>query len=295
MKLFYRVTNQKHIFDNIISVLRPYDIKNDDTYEPKNILKKYNQFSIFNLQGEEKQFLEEVDERLKQYIPDQIKLRLFFKLYQYPKHKWSKFIYAINQSVRGQQTEQLIRLGTCLECINLALSLHNLVDNYKHKTFPIWNPQSIIYKKLSDKRLILGGDYFHAKASVLSTNILDRIEFPFYLSIVEEDAARYVFYQKQLTDITLENVYQLAYYNGVSAYAYSTLLTNMINNNDREATFKAGLYLGLHLEFRDQIKAFIVQQNQLKKDYHDGKTSYYDKSKLPMFYYLQRLKAHDFN
>ena len=103
-------------------------------------------------------------------------------------------------------------MGTCLECINLALSLHSLVDSilfflffcldYKYKTFSIWNPQSIIYKKLSDKRLILGGDYFHAKAyylylifrSVLSTNILDRIEFPFYLSIVEEDAARCVYY-----------------------------------------------------------------------------------------------------
>lgn len=88
----------------------------------------------------------------------------------------------------------MIRLGTCLECINIGLSLHNLVENYKYKCLPFWDPQRLIYKKLSDKKLILGGDYFHAKASVLSTNILDRIEFPFYLSIVEEDAARYVYY-----------------------------------------------------------------------------------------------------
>ena len=53
------------------------------------------------------------------------------------------------------------------------------------------------------KRTILWFIY----SSVLSTNILDRIEFPFYLSIVEEDAARYIFYKKSLKDISLENVY----------------------------------------------------------------------------------------
>lgn len=50
-------------------------------------------------------------------------------------------------------------------------------------------------KKLNIKfsKLVLGGDFFHVKASYLSANIA-KISIPYYLSCIEEECVKVFFY-----------------------------------------------------------------------------------------------------
>ncbi|CAD8136459.1 unnamed protein product [Paramecium octaurelia] len=309
--------------DNIIKILRPFDIEIniEEMVETVKIVGKYSKHTLYKfpipqfLQSNSLQidpkFISETQQRIMKNIPSSPKnLSIFYRMYRYPmRFALPKTVFQISKSLRKSAlSEQTLKLAACLENIQIALSLHMMVDRYHAQKPSIFSLERIIYNKLSDKKLVLGGDFFHSKASVLSANIMQQVEVPLFLSMLEEEAAKGVFYEYDLfqkikengaNSIVPEEVYQLAYHQCASKFAFTTILTYWVQNGDLNKlndAFKAGVYLGLCIDFQNQMKYFVrnlptMSNTLLKAVVNNNECNFYqDKIALPIYFMHQKSK-----
>ncbi|CAD8138482.1 unnamed protein product [Paramecium pentaurelia] len=300
--------------DNIIKILRPFDIEIniEEMVETVKIVGKYSKHTLYKFPiPSYPQFISETQQRIMKNIPSNPKnLSIFYRMYRYPmRMALPKTVFQISKSLgKSSLSEQTLRLAACLENIQIALSLHMMIDRYHTQKPSIFSLERIIYNKLSDKKLVLGGDFFHSKASVLSANIMKQVEVPLFLSMLEEEAAKGVFYEYDLFEkikekgastIVPEEVYQLAYHQCASKFAFTTILTYWLQNGDLNKlndAFKAGVYLGLCIDFQNQMKYFVrnlptMSNTLLKAVVNNNECNFYqDKIALPIYYMHQKSK-----
>ncbi|KAL4426459.1 hypothetical protein ABPG74_004465 [Tetrahymena malaccensis] len=211
-----------------------------------------------------------VNQKMEQQIPSSMSaLKTIYNYVKYPqKHKYSLIIIELSKLLRSNQdnsqsqkvNSQLIDLAVCTENVNLAIYLHASLSNFKN----IIKDQNyivakILEKTLSNKKLVLSGDFFHVKASSLSSKI-GYIEIPQYFSKIEENVSKGMIIQETLNKRMLKNepveqkeVERMIELRDTSLISYSLKCLGVIiqlNQQDQEQLYQIGVTIGriLHLK-----------------------------------------------
>lgn len=120
--------------------------------------------------------------------------------------------------------------------------MHNTLDNLEEiQKIAKGMFQKQLISKLTDKKLILIGDFYHVKASLESSKI-GLIEIPMYMSTIEEETSKAICLKDELKKrikdhsdkdlyelIKIDDIYDLAYHQTATVIAYSFLATSLLH------------------------------------------------------------------
>lgn len=86
---------------------------------------------------------------------------------------------------------------TALELVNLGFSLHHSIGKSHKLNLATRIALKLMSKQMKDSYLVLGGDYFHIKGSILAAQT-NNVRLSELLSEVEIDTCKYVHLAEQL-------------------------------------------------------------------------------------------------
>ncbi|KRX03462.1 hypothetical protein PPERSA_02841 [Pseudocohnilembus persalinus] len=220
------------------------------------------------------------------------KLQMLFENFEYPRKLcFPKLIIEFSKVVAESQKEKIDPvlaqkiwdLGYAMENINIGFFLHNTLDNLNElQELATSQLHKRMIQKLSDKKLVLIGDYYHVKASLESSK-LGLIEIPMYMSTIEEETSKAICKRLQLKEkiaqfqkqnekmtskdlsqlVEIKDIYDLAYYQTANITAYSFMATSLmifdsVDQKILDESFKIGFDLGLALHFQRSVQRYMA-------------------------------------
>ncbi|EGR31457.1 hypothetical protein IMG5_109060 [Ichthyophthirius multifiliis] len=134
-----------------------------------------------------------------------------------------------------------------------------------------------LQKVLSNKKLILSGDFFHVKASYLSSR-LGYLEIPKYFSLIEENISKGMIIQEKLNQKMIEKqkvyaneIHQMIILRDTSLISYSLKCLGIIIHKDQQFQqdlFDAGVILGKLISLKNYMdnkdNIFLPWVNQVE-------------------------------
>ena len=159
---------------------------------------------LYNISLEQKR-LENIQKLFSEQCPIP-KFAQLFKHFNYENkgNHIALSLFLLSQNLNIEKQEQAIKFITALELINLGYTLHHSVgsklcinkESYK-LNFITRTALRLMSKQLKDSYLVLGGDFFHIKASVLASET-NNVRLSQLMSEVEIDLCKSVHKPEEL-------------------------------------------------------------------------------------------------